>query len=100
PADAIEMLLAGDEGAWLLRTPRLRFPIEPNGSGDATTALFLAHILRRKAPPAALEATADAIYAVLEATANAGTRELQLIAAQEAIAASGAAGRFRAEKVA
>lgn len=100
PDDQIEMLLAAPEGAWLMRTPRLHFPIAPNGSGDATAALFVAHVLRYDSPPAALEATADAIYAVFEATAAAGTRELQLIAAQDAIAGACPGGRFRAEKVA
>lgn len=99
PEDAIEMLLSAEEGTWLLRTPRLSFPIAPNGSGDATAALFLAHILRRLPPQAALEATAEAVYAIFEATAAAGTRELQLIAAQDAIAASRPGGRFKAEKV-
>jgi pyridoxine kinase len=99
PDDAIEMLLVAADGAWLLRTPRLHFPIAPNGSGDATAALFLAHILQHDTPQAALEATAEAIYAIFEATAAAGTRELQLIAAQDAIAAARPGGRFRAEKV-
>ncbi|MEZ5669311.1 MAG: pyridoxal kinase PdxY [Alphaproteobacteria bacterium] len=100
PDDAIEMLLAGADGAWLIRTPRLEFPIAPNGSGDATTALFLAHLLRHGSGQAALEAATEAIYAIFEATAAAGTRELQLIAAQDAIASSRPGGRFRAAKVA
>ncbi|MGF1626110.1 MAG: pyridoxal kinase PdxY [Alphaproteobacteria bacterium] len=99
PDDSIEMLLVAQEGAWLLGTPRLPLAVAPNGSGDATAALFLANVLRFGAPQAALEATADAIYAVFEATAAAGTRELQLIAAQEAIAASRPGGRFLAERV-
>lgn len=100
PADVIEMVLAGRDGAWLLSTPRMHFPIAPNGSGDAVAALFLGHILRHGSPQNALEAAAEAIYSIFEATAAAGTRELQLIAAQDAIAASRAGGRFKAEKVA
>lgn len=99
PDDSIEMLLTGPEGGWLVRTPRFHFPIAPNGSGDATAALFLANILRHESPPAALEATVDAIFAIFEATAAAGTRELQLVAAQDGIAAARPGGRFRAEKV-
>lgn len=100
PDDSIEMLLVSDSGAWLVRTPRLPVPDGLSGSGDATTALFLAHYLRLGVPAAALEAAAEAIFAVFEATARAGTCELQLIAAQDAIAASRPGGRFSAEKIA
>ena len=99
PDDSIEMLLVSSDGAWLVRTPRFHFPIAPNGSGDATAALFLANYLRYGSPQGALEAAADAVFAVFEATNAAGTRELQLIAAQDGIAAARPGGRFRAEKV-
>lgn len=99
PDDSIEMLLVAPDGAWLVRTPRFHFPIAPNGSGDATAALFLANYLRYGSPQGALEAAADAVFAVFEATNAAGTRELQLIAAQDGIAAARPGGRFRAEKV-
>ena len=43
-ADTIEMLAVSEEGAWLVQTPMLA--LEVNGAGDATAALFLAHLLR------------------------------------------------------
>jgi pyridoxine kinase len=46
-------------------------------------ALFLATYLETGDPAKALGHAAAAIFAVFEATAKAGTRELQLIAAQD-----------------
>jgi pyridoxine kinase len=82
-ADRIEMLAADPSGAWLVSTPLL--PIAPNGGGDAVAALFLGHLLRGRPTAEALGATAAMIYGVLEATWRAGTRELQLVAAQDEI---------------
>jgi pyridoxine kinase len=59
--------------------------------------LFLAHFLQARDPALALECAAAAIYAVFEATQAAGSRELALIQAQEAIVAP--ATTFVAEKV-
>lgn len=84
PADAIEMLAVQEDGAWLLETPLL--PLSVSGAGDATSALFLAHYLRDRSPASALEKTANSIFAVLERTAAEGSREIQLIPAQEEIA--------------
>ena len=84
PADSIEMLVDDEKGAWLVATPRLPLDPAPNGSGDAVAALFLAHYLKGYDPAAALEQAAAAIYAIFETTGRMGTRELQLIAAQEA----------------
>ncbi len=95
PADAIEMLAVSGVGAWLVATPLL--PLEVNGAGDAAAALFLAHILRSGDPAAALGRTAASIHAVMEATVAAGATEIQLIAAQDAIAAP--PNRFRVDKV-
>lgn len=81
PRDAIDMLAAGPGGAWRLRTPRL--PIEANGAGDAVAALFLFHMLRTQDPHAALEAAGSAIHGLLRRTAEAGSRELLTVAAQE-----------------
>lgn len=84
PADRIEMLADGGEaGAWIVSTPRLPLDPAPNGSGDAVAALFLAHYLRSRDSARALEGAAAAIYAIFEATRRAGTRELQIIAAQD-----------------
>jgi len=83
PADSIEMLVDTADGAWLVATPRLALDPAPNGSGDAVAALFLAHYLKNFDPAAALEQASAAIYAIFETTGRMGTRELQLIAAQD-----------------
>ncbi|MFI7576613.1 pyridoxal kinase PdxY [Micromonospora sp. NPDC049497] len=84
PQGSLEVVAVSDEGAWAVTTPLL--PISPNGGGDVTAALYLAHLYTTGSPATALERTTAAIFAVLEATLAAGTREIQLIAAQEAIA--------------
>ncbi|MBQ1047092.1 pyridoxal kinase PdxY [Micromonospora sp. C51] len=84
PADTLEVVAVSDAGAWAVTTPLL--PINPNGGGDVTAALYLAHLSTTGSPATALERTTASIFAVLEATLAAGTRELQLIAAQDAIA--------------
>ena len=83
PADTIEMLADNTDGAWLVSTPRLPLDPAPNGSGDAVAALFLAHYLKAYDPEYALEQAAAAIYAIFLTTRRLGTRELQLIAAQD-----------------
>lgn len=84
PGDALDVVAVADQGAWAVRTPLL--PIFPSGTGDVTAALFLAHLLETDSPAEALAATTSSVYAILAATAEAGTEEIQLIAAQEAIA--------------
>jgi pyridoxine kinase len=82
-ADKIEMLAVSEEEAWLVQTPMLA--LEVNGAGDATAALFLAHLLRGAALAEALSKTASAVYAVLEETYRTGSREIRLVSAQESI---------------
>jgi len=82
-ADTIEMLAVSKEGAWLVQTPMLA--LEVNGAGDATAALFLAHLLRGADLAEALSMTASAVYAVLEETRRTGSREMRLVSAQESI---------------
>lgn len=82
--DALDVVAVADDGAWAVTTPRL--PIAPNGCGDVTAALYLAHLRTTGSAPLALARTTASIFAVLEATIAAGTREIQLIAAQDAIA--------------
>ncbi|MFC0097216.1 pyridoxal kinase PdxY [Micromonospora marina] len=84
PAGHLEVVAVSDDGAWAVTTPLL--PIAPNGGGDVTAALYLAHLTTTGSPRTALERTTNSIYAVLEATLEAGTRELQLVATQDAIA--------------
>ena len=82
--DTLEMLAADDSGAWLVSTPLL--PVSVNGAGDLTAALFLAHLLESGSAATALGRTASSVFAVLDETARSGEREIQLVAAQEAIA--------------
>jgi len=67
---------------YLLRTPRLAFPMPPKGAGDLFSALFLGQYLRRGNPGAALEMAASALYTVLEATIARGRSDLAIVAAQ------------------
>jgi pyridoxine kinase len=79
----IEMLLVTAEAKWRVATPFLAFDPLPNGAGDTVAALFLAHLLNGLAPSEAMGKAAASIFAVMEATRQAGTRELRLIAAQD-----------------
>ncbi|MCP2015094.1 pyridoxine kinase [Deinococcus sp. HSC-46F16] len=83
PADVIETLTVTQEGAWLCRTPLL--PLDPprNGTGDAIAALFFGHYLQTGDAGEALSLSMSALYALLELTHRAGTREIQLVAAQD-----------------
>ena len=95
PAGTIELLAVSGEGAWLVGTPLL--PISVNGAGDMTAALFLAHYLKTGDPATALGRVAASVFAVMEATVAAGAREIQIVAAQDAIA--NPPDRFAVDKV-
>jgi pyridoxine kinase len=84
PPDSLDVVAVSDAGAWAVTAPLL--PITPNGCGDVTAALYLAHLRTTGSPARALERTTGSVFAVLEATLAAGTREIQLVAAQDAIA--------------
>jgi pyridoxine kinase len=83
-SDRIEMLAVDANGAFVIETPLL--PVSVNGAGDMTAALFFAHWRQSESIQIALELTTAAVFAVLEATADAEAREIQLISAQELIA--------------
>jgi pyridoxine kinase len=95
PADTIEMLAVTDDGAWLAQTPRL--PMKANGSGDVTAALFTAHLHTAGSAAEALTRTISSVFALLRTTLDSGERELQLVAAQDAIARP--PERFEAKQV-
>ena len=95
PADAID-LLAGEGGAfWRLRTPRLS--LEVNGAGDAIAALFLVHYARSRSAATALGEAAASVYGLLRRTAEAGSREILLVAAQDELVSP--TQRFAVERV-
>lgn len=83
PENSVQMAVVTGEGAWVVTTPYL--PMYVSGSGDATAAIFLARYLTSSAP-GALEATASSIYAMMERTHAAGSKEILLIDSQDAIA--------------
>jgi pyridoxine kinase len=81
PAGHLDMMVAEDGAFHLLRTPRL--PVAVNGAGDAIAALFLYHRLRTGGAVAALEAAGSSVHGLLRRTAEAGAREIQMVAAQQ-----------------
>jgi pyridoxine kinase len=81
PPDAIDMLTFEAGAFHLLRTPRL--PLSVNGAGDAIAALFLFHRVRTGSAVAALEAAGSSVFGLLRRTAEAGSRELLTVAAQD-----------------
>lgn len=81
PDDAIDMLAAEAGEFFLLRTPLL--PLSVNGAGDAIAALFLLHRLRTGSAAAALEGAGSSVFGLLRRTAEAGSREILTVAAQD-----------------
>ncbi|MBJ7357178.1 pyridoxal kinase PdxY [Nocardioides sp.] len=85
PGSLDVVAVSDTKGAWAVTTPLL--PITPNGCGDLTAALYLGHLLSWNwSVPTALERATSSVFAVLEATIAIGTREIQLVEAQEMIA--------------
>jgi pyridoxine kinase len=81
PADAIDLLASEGGRHWRARTPRLDLSV--NGAGDAVAALFLAHWLRTGSAAEALGRAAASVFGLLARTAEAGSREILLVEAQE-----------------
>lgn len=83
PDHSIDMLASDDSGCFRLRTSKL--PLSVNGAGDAIAALFFAHYLRTGEIRQALSSAGSSIFGILSCTAEMGSREIQLIAAQDEI---------------
>ncbi|WP_448951781.1 pyridoxal kinase PdxY [Labrys neptuniae] len=81
PDDAIDLLAADANGFYRVRTPRLGLDI--NGAGDAIAALFNLHWKRSGSAAAALDLASASIYGLLKRTAEAGSREILTVAAQD-----------------
>ena len=81
PPDAIDMLVSENGALSLLRTPKEQ--VHANGAGDVTAALFLAQWLRTRNASEAIALAASSVYGLIAATAKTGSRELEIIAAQE-----------------
>jgi pyridoxine kinase len=84
PSDALDMIVSTSQGAWRVRTPKL--PVAVNGAGDLISALFFHEWLSNREAAGALARAAARVYAVVAATAEAGARELALVAAQGQLA--------------
>jgi len=97
PAEFFEMLLVMSEDVWHVATPLLPFARPPVGVGDLTSGLFLVKLLQGATPLEALEHTAGAYHAVMQATFDAGEYELQLVAAQHEIAVP--SNTFKAQRI-
>jgi len=93
-----EMLLATSEGTWQVSAPLIPFDRPPVGVGDFTSGVLLAKRLLGASMEEALEHAASAYHAVMETTARLGMYELQLVAAQDGIAAP--VSKFSATKLA
>jgi pyridoxine kinase len=81
PRDAIDLLASVNGDIWRLRSPRLA--VDVNGAGDAIAAVFFVHWLRTRSAANALQNAASSIFGILKMTAEAGSRELLTIAAQD-----------------
>jgi pyridoxine kinase len=95
-AEQLGILADSAEASWVCWTPRL--PVTLNGTGDAFTALFLGNWLATGRLDTTLERAVAAMYALVDATHRAGSRELELVAAQDQLIAparSFAAQRLR-----
>ena len=79
------VLAQSAEASWLCRTPRL--PVTLSGTGDAFTALFLGYWLKTGDLAAALSRAVSAMFALVQATHTAGSRALELVAAQDELLA-------------
>jgi len=84
PEDALDLVAVSADGAWRTRTPRLG--ISPNGAGDVTAAVLLANLLDAQPLDEALARTTSSVFAVVEATAAAGSRELRIVESQDRLA--------------
>jgi pyridoxine kinase len=81
PVDAIDIAASELGSAWRVRTPRL--DVSPNGAGDCIAALFFVHWLITRSAKTALESAVASVFGLLSRTAEATSRELLLVAAQD-----------------
>jgi pyridoxine kinase len=81
PHDAVDLLASEGGRHFRVRTPRLGLAV--NGAGDAIAALFLAHWLDTRSAGEALGRAAASVFGLLRMTAEAGSREILLVAAQD-----------------
>ncbi len=86
-SDRFEMLLVTADEAWHISRPLVDFGVrQPVGVGDLTSGLLLVNLLHGESLQDALEHVTAAVYEVMIKTHELGEYELQLVAAQDAIA--------------
>lgn len=86
-SDRFEMLLVTADEAWHIARPLIDFGVrQPVGVGDLTSGLLLVDLLHGLTLHEALEHVTAAVYEVMLKTHQMGEYELQLVAAQQAIA--------------
>lgn len=95
PADAIDLVVGEGGRCWRVRTPKLNVSV--NGAGDAVAALFFVHYLRSRSAAQALGEATASIYGLLKRTAEAGSREILTVAAQDEFVAP--TMRFAVEEI-
>lgn len=81
PPGSIDLFASGPDGQFRARTPKL--DLEVNGAGDAIAALFFFHAMKTGSTKEALEQSASSIFGLLRRTAEAKSREILLVDAQE-----------------
>lgn len=81
PQDCVDIIVSAGAELLRLRTPML--PVSVNGAGDAIAALFLGKMLETGSAEAALVHAASATFGLLKRTADAGSREIMTVAAQD-----------------
>jgi pyridoxine kinase len=81
PEDSIDLLAAGPQGNFRVRTPKLGVSV--NGAGDAIAALFFVHAAETGDVAKALSLAASSTFGLLKRTAEAGSREILTVAAQD-----------------
>lgn len=85
PGGDIATVAVHDGGVEVVTTPRI--PVAVSGTGDSFAALFLARLLTTRSVAEALGHATSALCALLRVTAASRARELELIAAQDALVA-------------
>jgi pyridoxine kinase len=81
PDHCVDLLASEGGQHFRVRTPRL--DVSVNGAGDAIAALFLAHWLSTRSAAEALGRAAASVFGLLQRTADAGSRAILLVAAQD-----------------
>jgi pyridoxine kinase len=84
----IGMLVSTEGGIWRITTPEFNFNRIIAGSGDLTSALFLARYLESGDARKSLECTAGSVFGIMEAMYKSGRGELCTIGSQQELVAA------------